>query len=83
MTAMEEVNKTSLKDNSLFGLKDFLSESLNDETIGQETIGCVFNNRRSIQDRGKNNLYYIADLNVDCGTSAVKDILRVTRDNRD
>ena len=82
MTVTEEVNKTSLKNNSLFELEGFLSGLLNDETIVQETIGYVFNNRRSIEDRGNHNLHYIADQKVAPGVNTLKEILPVIRDNR-
>ena len=82
MTVTEEVNKTSLKNNSLFELEGFLSGLLSDETIVQETIGYVFNNRRSIEDRGNRNLHYITDQKVAPGVNTFKEILSVSRDNR-
>ena len=65
MTATEEVNTLSLKKNSLLELKDFLRGLLNDESINQEDFDYVLNNRRSIEDRDKHILYYIADLKVE------------------
>ena len=82
MTVTEEVNKTSLKNNSLFELEGFLSGLLFEETIVQETIGYVFSNRGSIEDRGNHKLHYIADEKVAPGVNTVKEILPVTKDNR-
>ena len=65
MTATEEVNKPFLKKNSLLELKDFLRGLLNDESINQEDFDYVLNNRRSIEDRDKHILHYIADLKVE------------------
>lgn len=65
MTATEEVKKPSAKKNSLLELKDFLSGLLNDERINQEDFDYVLNNRRSIDDRYKHILHYIADLKVE------------------
>lgn len=82
MTVTEEVNKTSLKNNSLFELEGFLSGLLFEETIVQETIGYVFSNRGSIENQGNHNLHYIADQKVAPGVNTVKEILPVTKDNR-
>jgi general secretion pathway protein E len=65
MTATEEVKKPSVKKNSLLELKGFLSGLLNDERINQEDFDYVLNNRRSIEDRDKHILQYIADLKVE------------------
>ena len=65
MTATEEVKKPSVKKNSLLELKGFLNGLLNDERINQEDFDYVLNNRRSIEDRDKHILQYIADLNVE------------------
>ncbi len=46
-------------------LKDFLRGLLNDESINQEDFDYVLNNRRSIEDRDKHILHYIADLKVE------------------
>ena len=98
MTATEEVKKPSVKKNSLLELKDFLGGLLGDERINQEDFDYVLNNRRSIEDRDKHILHYVADLKVKegmlslrlsgaqkiaAGITTVKEILRVTPDNRD
>ena len=98
MTATEEVKKPSVKKNSLLELKDFLSGLLGDERINQEDFNYVLNNRRSIEGRDKRILHYVADLKVKegmlslrlsgaqkiaAGITTVKEILRVTPDNRD
>tara|TARA_B110000967_G_C18825931_1_gene531378 strand:+ start:1202 stop:1498 length:297 start_codon:yes stop_codon:yes gene_type:complete len=98
MTATEEVKKPSVKKNSLLELKDFLGGLLGDERINQEDFNYVLNNRRSIEDRDKHILHYVADLKVKegmlslrlsgaqkiaAGITTVKEILRVTPDNRD
>ena len=98
MTATEEVKKPSVKKNSLLELKDFLGGLLGDECINQEDFNYVLNNRRSIEDRDKHILHYVADLKVKegmlslrlsgaqkiaAGITTVKEILRVTPDNRD
>ena len=98
MTATEEVKKPSVKKNSLLELKDFLGGLLGDERINQEDFNYVLNNRRSIEDRDKHILHYVADLKVRegmlslrlsgaqkiaAGITTVKEILRVTPDNRD
>ena len=79
-------------------LKDFLGGLLGDERINQEDFNYVLNNRRSIEDRDKHILHYVADLKVKegmlslrlsgaqkiaAGITTVKEILRVTPDNRD
>jgi|TARA_B110000914_G_scaffold196478_1_gene185692 hypothetical protein len=98
MTATEEVKKPSVKKNSLLELKDFLGGLLGDERINQEDFNYVLNNRRSIEGRDKRILHYVADLKVKegmlslrlsgaqkiaAGITTVKEILRVTPDNRD
>ena len=98
MTAAEEVKKPSVKKNSLLELKDFLGGLLGDERINQEDFNYVLNNRRSIEGRDKRILHYVADLKVKkgmlslrlsgaqkiaAGITTVKEILRVTPDNRD
>ena len=98
MTATEEVKKPSVKKNSLLELKDFLGGLLGDERINQEDFNYVLNNRRSIEGRDKHILHYVADLKVKegmlslrlsgaqkiaAGITTVKEILRVTPDNRD
>ena len=98
MTATEEVKKPSVKKNSLLELKDFLGGLLGDERINQEDFNYVLNNRRSIEGRDKRILHYVADLKgkegmlslrlsgaqkIAAGITTVKEILRVTPDNRD
>ena len=65
MTATEEVKKPSVKKNSLLELKGFLSEPLKDGCINQEDFDYVLKNGRSIKDRDKHVLHYIADLKVE------------------
>jgi general secretion pathway protein E len=65
MTATEEVKKPSVKKNSLLELKDFLSGLLSDERINKEDFDYVLNSRRSIEDRDKHILHYVADLKVE------------------
>jgi hypothetical protein len=65
MTATEEVKKSSVKKNSLLELKGFLSGPLKDGCINQEDFDYVLKNRRSIKDRDKHVLHYIADLKVE------------------
>ena len=98
MTATEEVKKPSVKKNSLLELKDFLGGLLGDERINQEDLNYELNYRRSIEGRDKRILHYVADLKVKegmlslrlsgaqkiaAGITTVKEILRVTPDNRD
>ena len=65
MTATEEGKKSSVKKNSLLELKSFLSGPLKDGCINQEDFDYVLKNGRSIKDRDKHVLHYIADLKVE------------------
>ncbi|GJM11705.1 MAG: type II secretion system protein E [Pseudohongiella sp.] len=65
MTATEDIKRPSVKKNSLLDLKDFLSGLLDDGRINQEDFDYVLNNRRSVEDRDKQILHYVADLQIE------------------
>ncbi|MEX0963155.1 MAG: GspE/PulE family protein [Pseudohongiellaceae bacterium] len=65
MTATEEATKLSRKKNSSLDLKDFLSGLLADERINQEDFDNLIKNRRSVEDRDKHILHYLADLEIE------------------
>jgi general secretion pathway protein E len=64
MTATDEVKNPARKKNSLLDLQDFLSGLLADGRIKQEDFDYILNNRRSVEDRNKHILQYIADLHI-------------------
>mgnify|MGYP003677158781 FL=1 len=70
MTTTEEVKQPSRKKNSLLDLKDFLGGLLADGRIDQGDFDHLLNNRRSVEDRDKHILHYIADLEVEDRKSA-------------
>jgi len=65
MTATEERQKNTRKKNSLLDLGDFLQGLLSDERINQEDYDYVVANRRSLEDRDKHILHYLADLELE------------------
>lgn len=65
MTATKEAKKRTRKKNSKLDLKDFLLGLLADERINKEDYDYVLNNRRSLEDRDKHVLHYLADLKLD------------------
>ena len=65
MTATDEVKRPARKKNSLLDLQDFLSGLLADGRIKQEDFDYVLNNRRSVEDRDKHIVQYIADLHIE------------------
>ena len=65
MTAKDEVKRSARKKNSLLDLQDFLSGLLADGRIKQEDFEYVLNNRRSVKDREKHIVQYIADLHIE------------------
>ena len=65
MTATEEVKRPARKKNSLLDLQDFLSGLLADGRIKQEDFDYVLNNRRSVEDRDKHIVQYLADLHIE------------------
>ena len=69
MTATEEVNTLSLKKNSLLELKDFLSDL--------PTL------RKQAYKEGMLSLRLSGAQKIAAGITTVKEILRVTPDNRD
>jgi len=65
MTATDEVKNPARKKNSQLDLNDFLSGLLADGRIKQEDFDYILNNRRSLEDRDKHILQYIADLHIE------------------
>ena len=65
MTATEERQKNRREKNSLLDLGDFLQGLLSDERINQEDYDYVVANRRSLEDRDKHILHYLADLELE------------------
>lgn len=64
MTEVEEQQKSTVKKNTLLDLKDFLYGLLADERINQEDHDYAIKNHRSVEDRDKHVLQYLADLNL-------------------
>lgn len=64
MTATKEPKKRTHTKNSQLELKDFLACLLVDGRINEEDHDYVLNNNRSIEDRDKHILHYLADLQL-------------------
>lgn len=65
MTTTKEPKKRTRTKNSKLDLKDFLQGLLADERINQEDFDYVLNNLRSLEDRDKHILDYMAGLELD------------------
>lgn len=65
MTATKEPKKRARKKNSKLDLEDFLLGLLADERINKEDYDYALNNLRSLEDRDKHILHYLADLTLD------------------
>ncbi|PCJ25452.1 MAG: type II secretion system protein E [SAR86 cluster bacterium] len=65
MTTTKQQPTRPRKNNSLLDLRDFLGGLLADGRINQEDHDFVLNNRRSLEDRDKHILHYVADLKLD------------------
>lgn len=64
MTATKEPKKRTRKKNSQLEMKDFLAGLLADERINEEDYDAALNSPRSIEDRDKHILHYLADLQL-------------------
>lgn len=65
MTATKEPKKRARKKNSKLDLEDFLLGLLADERINKEDYDYALNNLRSLEDRDKHIIHYLADLTLD------------------
>ena len=65
MTATDEVKTPCSQEKLPLDLQDFLSGLLADGRIKQEDFDYVLNNRRSVEDRDKHIVQYIADLHIE------------------